>query len=282
MEPQSIQSLLANKKVVIVAATGIGIIGIIAVISGILSAPSAEQVQKDKATADQKRQTNSLTPTRYPTPLPTIDHAYQYFVKELATVTPASPSATPKPGKFYTANGKQNDLIVKVIRKNYWDILDEVMIINTKTTERRIIGKAFEASPGDSFFFSKDFSKVTFIGGAPRDEDYEKISVYSLSQEKIIKQISLEDMKDAMPALRITTSGILSQLLPSPDGKRAAFSYGETFNYITIHPATSIILIDLSTYKMKLLPEKGLFKAWKDDTTLEYYQTPTTTQEIKL
>jgi|GEM_PF-3171822 len=281
MEPQPIQSLFANKKIVLAVGGGIAVIGLIAIIAGILASPS-EQIQKDKKAAEQKKQQASLTPTNYPTPLPTVDQSYQYFVKELATVTPASPSATPKPGKFYTANGKQNDLIVKIIRKNDWDILDEVMIINTKTTERRIIGKAFEASPGDSFFFSKDFSKVTFIGGSPLEADYEKISVYSIPQEKIIKQISLADMKKALPSLRLTTNAILSQLLPSPDGKRAAFSYGETFNYITINPATSIITIDLTNYKMKLLPEKGLFKAWKDDATLEYYQTPTTTKEVKL
>lgn len=282
MDLQSIQSLFSNKKVVIIALASIGVIGLIAIIAGILSSPSAEKDQANKKIAGQKNPLNSLTPTDYPTPLPTIDQTYQYFAKELATPTPASPSATPKPGKFYTQNGKQNDLILKVLRKNDWDILDEVMVINTKTTERRVIGRSFEASPGDSMFFSKDFTKVIFIGGAPLEADYEKISFYSLPQSKMIKQVSLTDMKKANPSLRITESGILSQLFPSPDGKRAAFSYGETFNFFVINPATNILTIDLTTYKVKLLPEKGLMKGWKDDSTLEYYQTPTTTQEIKL
>jgi hypothetical protein len=234
---------------------------------------------QDTTTSPNPKKQKSLQDTP---PVPTKNQTYDYFVNAIPTDPPMTHTPTPLPGAFYTPNGKQNDLVIKLIRKNDWDIFVQVQLVNTKTKEIRVMGRALEASPGDSSFFSKDFSKVTFVGGTPYEEDYEKISIYSIPQKKIIKQISLADMKKALPSLQIKPNAILSRLLPSPDTEDAAFSYGEILNDSSIDPNTNIITLDLTTNHMTLLPVKGLMKSWKDKDTLEYETTSNPSQEIKL
>lgn len=213
-------------------------------ISPVLS-PQAQYTYVPEPTFDF----NSLRPTKIPTPTP-----------------------TPLPGTFYIANGKQNALIIKLYKRKDWDLYYEVQLINTRTRETRLLGYTYEAAPGDSAFFSRDFSRVIFVGGSKTD--YQKIIVYSIPLQKPVKIITLDQMKAALPSLQIQKTATLSQMLPSPDGKKVALSYGNTYNVEHIDPNTSMFVIDLTTNRMQMLPAKGLVHNWKDNTTIEYELPP--------
>ena len=77
-------------------------------------------------------------------------------------------------------------------------------------------------------------------------------------------------MKNTLPNLPLQPTAILSNMIVSPDGKRVAVSYGNTFSEKIIDSNTVIMIINLSTKKMQLLSVKGLTKDWKDNNTLEY------------
>lgn len=197
-----------------------------------------------------------------PTPEPTLD------LDSLLPTTPVTPTPTPLRGPFYTANGRQNDLTLKLYQVKDWDLTYEVQLINARTREVRIMGYQSVVAPGDSMFFRNKFSEVVFLGGSKTD--YQKISLYSIPKNFVTKNISLVDMKRALPSLQIQATAILSRMMLSPDEKRVAVSYGNTFNVSLIEPNTRIIVIDLTTNKMRLLDERGLVRGWKDNSTLEY------------
>ncbi len=279
-----------RKKTLIIVGVGLfGAIIFIALLIGIFS-----PVAKPKITATTKGspasaatpgavgfQTSPL-PTQY-APIQEPSPTQELIFKEaLKGDSESTPTPTPARGNFYIANGKQNDLKFELRYNGVDETFFEVQLINTKTKEVRIIGNAFWASPGDSTFFSKDFSQVIFLGGSK--EDYLKISFYSIPLERVVKEITLADMKAALPALQLEETAILSMMVPSPDGKRVAISYGNTFDTneeLVISPTTQIMIIDLATKKMKLLPEKGLVYEWKDNSTLRYeISTPDPTSTV--
>jgi len=161
---------------------------------------------------------------------------------------------------------------------HYWlynepDALEvTVRLVDNATNNATDIGNALYASPGDSAFFSHDFSTLVFIGSSVGDTNLEKISFYSIPQGKIVHQISIDDMRKALPLLNEDTYsyGVLSRMVPSPDGKKIAFSYGITANTSQISPETVIIVIDLTNSKISLLKPRGLMRSWKDNSTITY------------
>lgn len=208
-----------------------------------------------------------------------------FIKKEDLIIDQPTSVPTPLPGPFYIANGQQNDLIIRLVAVRRGDTFAETRLINQKTTEQRLLGYIYDLSPGDSAFFSSDFSQVIFVGGPKAD--YQKINFYSIPQNKIIKSISLEQMRQTLTGIEFNEISVLSNMMPSPDKTKVAISYGLTFNTTPIHPKTQIIIINLNTNKMQLLPVRGLVKQWKDDTTLEYETqadktSPRVTQEVKV
>lgn len=292
-----------RKKVVFIATAGVCLLGLIALFAGLFfSSPETEKSLTTNLNEPSSTQQNPSTitpsttnePTKtnnaflddsgspYPTPYPTENQTLNYFISAIPTTKPPTPTATPLPGKFYLPNGQKNDLTIRLIRVPDWSIFVQVQLINTKTKEIRVIGRGFNGSPGDSVFFTKDFSSVIFVGGKPTEDNTEKISFYSIPQNKITKQISLADIKKAIPSLKIEESAILSSMVPSPNQQKIALSYGKSFYGTPIDPTTNIIVIDLTTNKMSVLSAKGLVSSWKDDSTIIYQPATGATQEITL
>lgn len=292
-----------RKKIILIATASIGFLGIIALFAGLFfSAPEEKQkIQTSPNNPSSPEQNPSIVVTNttpgnspliannpdetisaFPTPYPTEHHTLNYFISAIPTTKPPTPTATPLPGKFYIPNGKQNDLTIRLMRVPDWSIFVQVQLINSKTKEVRVIGRGNNSSPGDSVYFTKDFSSVVFLGGKPTEETVEKISFYSIPQNKITKQISLTDMKKAMPSLKLEDLAILSSMVPSPNQQKIALSYGKSFYGSPIDPATNIIVIDLKTNRMSLLSAKGLVSSWKDDSTLIYQPPSGPTQEIAI
>src|SRR5205814_1954237 len=91
-----------------------------------------------------------------PTPLGKATPAYEYVpeptvdINSLLPTKKVTPTPTPLPGPFYIANGQQNDLRIRIYKHEDWDLLDEVQIINARTTETRIIGFTYDSAYGDS------------------------------------------------------------------------------------------------------------------------------------
>lgn len=219
------------------------------------------------------------TPQEIPiSPEPTFN------LDSLLPSSPLTPTPTPLAGPFYVASTAKNDLTYRLYAPKEGDIVYEVQLINSKTRAVKIIGYAYRWSPGDSFSFSPDYSQAIFLGGTKTD--HQKISIYSLAKNSVAKTITLQDMITALPSLQVETTAVLSRMVLSPDGKKAAISYGKTFYDNRIDPATSIIVIDLQSNNMRLLTIKGLAKSWKDNSTLEYETstdpTTVTTQEAKI
>lgn len=254
-----------KKLFLLIGVVGIGLLLTLTVlIGGFFSSASS----KGEPQEGEPEITNSPEEIAVMTQSPVKQSEIQFITKEDLVGPKLTPTPTPLPGEFYIPNGQLNDLYVGVIQVNQGDTLDEVQLINLKTNEKRLLGFTYNNVPGDNNFFNNDYSQVIFIGG-PRN-DYNKISVYSIPQNKILKYITLDQIKQALPALRTDTTSLLSRLMPSPDKSKAAVSYGNTFNIRRITKDTSIIVINLLTGRMQLLPVKGLVKDWKDDTTLEY------------
>jgi len=207
--------------------------------------------------------TNQQTVQQYaPTPEPTLN-----FDALLPTKI-VTPTPTPLPGPFYIANGKQNDLSIRLYTPDITYETYEVQLINNRTHEVRLMGYTYLDSPGDSAFFSNNYSEVIFLGG--KKTNTQVISFYSIPNRNVVKSITLDDMKNTIPNLPLQPTAILSNMIVSPDGKRVAVSYGNTFSEKIIDSNTVIMIINLSTKKMQLLSVKGLTKDWKDNNTLEY------------
>ncbi len=299
-----------NKKKIIFISLGVMAVAVIAALVAGFLAPGAQKngiltpqnsvVVNEQGTPIPTNEVDAqvtggagivtTNPYRTPTPRGEVTPQYDYIpeptidIDSLLPTKKVTPTPTPLPGPFFIANGKQNDLRIRLFKREDWDLLNEVQIINARTTEVRIIGYTYDSAYGDSAFFSKDFSQVIYAGGSKTD--YQNVIVYSIPQKKAVKDITLADMKRALPALQIQKTATISQMMPSPDGRKVALSYGNTFNVGPIDPATFMIAIDLVTERMELLPARGLVKGWKDATTVEYEinTTPETrvTQEVKV
>lgn len=305
MNLSAFQSLSPEKqRLVFIVGGVVSFLGLIALFAGFFFNPTqqSQQVQTNQRTETKKdaidkqsspssepsssplasSSTSSSSPSEYPTPYPTIDYTLQYFISAIPTTPPPTPTPTHLPGNFYTPNGKQNDLEITVAQNHNWDITVQIQLINTKTKEKRVIGKGSNTTPGKSAFFSPNFSSVIFAGGKPDGNETEAISFYSIPLNKITKQITLANIKKALPSITIDPLSVIGRLMPSPNGQKIAFSYGRTYTDLQIDPNTAIIVIELNTNRMHLLPVKGLMKTWKDDTTIEYEPSPGATQEFKL
>lgn len=297
-------TITENKKTILLAGIGLFCLVLIgSLLAGIFASsqqqsPQAQSTQEEQAQSSGEISTTpSLEPSNEALPNqniaanPSEQPKYQYIPEptfDIDSVRPTkivTPTPTPLPGPFYIANGKQNDLIIKLYKREDWDLYYEVQIINTRTRETRLLGYQYEAAPGDSAFFSKDFSQVIFVGGSKTD--YQKVTAYSIPLQKAVKSISLDQMRAALPGLQFQKTATLSRMVLSPDGKKVALSYGNTYNITHIDPNTSMIVINLTTNRMQLLQAKGLVKNWKDETTIEYELPPgnpagNPVQEIKV
>lgn len=295
----------SNKKTILIAGASIfGIAIIAALIAGIFAPATAPQPSNSQSntgtnasdigmspmpTDGSTINPTTVTPKSATKPSPSPQYGYEpeptLDFDALLPTKPITPTPTPLPGPFFTANGKQNDLTLWHYKRNDWDSLLEMQLINKKTREVRLLGYSYEAAPGDSRFFSPDFSQVIFLGGSKTD--YQKITIYSIPLKKVIKEIRLAEIKQRLPALQLQTTATLSRMVLSPDSRKIALSYGNTFNETVIDAATNIIAIDLATRKMQLLPVRGLVRGWKDNTTLEYElnsanPNANTVQEVKV
>lgn len=289
------QTLAENKKTIIFAGVGIFCLALIVSLLAGIFASSNQQGQQAQVTSEGQPVPTDGETTPAPSAssqgtqafpnqdqsiatAPSQEPQYRYIPEptfDIDSVRPTkivTPTPTPRPGPFYIANGKQNDLIIKLFKREDWDLHYEVQLINTRTTETRLLGYQYEAAPGDSAFFSRDFSQVIFVGGSKTD--YQKITVYSIPLQKPVKVISVDQMRAALPGFQFQKTATLSRMMPSPDGKKVAVSYGNTFNVTSIDPNTSMIALDLTTNRMQLLPAKGLVRNWKDNTTIEYEVPP--------
>jgi hypothetical protein len=298
-------ALLQNKKFLIIGGTVIilliGSLGAGIIASSLPSASTAKDNANNATTPGVSGQpaTGKLATTRnsVQTAEPTLGNPDQFVYIPTVTPTPTRapgdyllptevPTTTPFPGVFYIANGKQNDLQIMYVHQQTGDSFDEIHLRNNKTTEERLLGYIYHYTPGDPAFFSKDFSQVYFLG-SDNKENYNQVSVYSIAQKRIIKAIPLVNMKKVLPQLQTDQLAALSMLLPSPDKSKMAMSYGITYSTNRIDPNTSIIVINIATGQMQLLPVKGLVHAWKDNTTLQYDNNTAdpnvnTTQEIQI
>lgn len=260
---QNLSSLSPQRKkwLIILSAWLIGSILLLVILSS-FSLPQSSEVAKDGPTPTFSEEQKSLL-----TPFPTDD-----IYANNPTVPPPTntPTPIPLPGTFYTANGRQNDLIINFYIEEEGDSIEQIRIRNNKTTEEKIMGYVYYYAPGDSAFFSTDYSQVIFAGGTKTN--FNAISFYSIPQNKIFKVITLDQMKKTLK-LKTEDTAVISSLVPAPSKMKAAFSYGKTFRSdvaANIDPNTSIIVLRLTDYKMQLLPVKGRVKAWKDENTIEY------------
>jgi hypothetical protein len=267
----SFSSLYQDRKKTVIAACILVILAIGGIFAGIflptnsktnssLSNAEPTKVPSDGRSPEVIAYYTDTPPTPTPTPVLSNEEKLALF---------GSPTPTPLPGVFYIPNGKQNDLEIRYFLRHEGDSFDEVKIMNKKTTEERIIGYMYHYTPGDNAVFSKDFSQVLYVGGQSK-EDYNKISFYSIASKRVVKEITLTDMKKKLPSLTIDPLSNLSVLAISPDKNKLAVSYGNTFRINQIDPASNIIVINIKTNTMALLPVYGLVKAWKDDNTLQY------------
>lgn len=284
-----INSIIQDKKKLILVVCLLGFLLIGGIIAGVFLGSPSRSGGGTSQTAETGTSKNSfglgsktvpgptLEPTKTPeeiaylTAIPAAPTDIPFITKkDLDEFEPhGSPTPTPLPGVFYIPNGQQNDLEIRYYYENAGDSFDQVRVVNTKTTEERTIGLTFHHTPGDPAFFSRDFSQVYFIGGSR--SEYNQIAVYNIAKNKIEKIITLDDIKKAIPQLKLDETAVLSMLIPSLDKTKFAVAYGNTFNLNRITPDTRIIVINLLTSKMIMLPvTAGLPYGWKDNNTVQY------------
>ncbi len=204
-----------------------------------------------------------------------------YYLKtqrNKSTFVNTPPVHTTKQVQLSDANIKQKDWALKYIQKSQNDLVQDVHLINSKTNENRIIGQAYVVAPGEHAVLTKDASTVIFLEARSEGSslDIEKVSIYSVPQNSIVKSIILRDIKTALPSLSIPRNASLNSLLLSPDEGKIAMSYGYTYE---LDSGSDIIVIDLANYKISSVNAKGVVKAWKDNNTLLYQVVEYTTKK---
>lgn len=256
-----------KKVLIILVSVGGGLVLIFLLMITIFLSPS-QRSTSDNTDANETVSTPeeitamTLAPAK-PTNIPFISK------EDIEAVIPQfTPTPTPLPGVFYTPNGQQNDLEIVYAFYDQGDTFYEIRLRNKKTLEVRPIGNMYRFSPGNSAFFSPDFSQVIYLGGTKID--YQKITFYSIPLNRNLKYITLDQMKAALPDLQIDESAVFSRLVASPYKSKVALSFGNTFYKDKIDPDTQIIVIRLADNKMQMLSVKGLVKEWTNESTLQY------------
>ncbi len=180
---------------------------------------------------------------------------------------------------------RQGDLTLKIMQKDYGHDEADIHLINTKTNTDKLIGQTFVILPGNRAVFSKDSTEVIFSmltkdkdAYAPKLEG-EGIVIYSIPNSNVIKGITLGDIKNALPSLSISRNAALNSLSLSPDGDKIAMSYGYTYE---MDSGSDIIVISLPTGKINTVNAKGLVKGWKDNSTIQYQVTESSTNGINI
>jgi hypothetical protein len=267
-------SLYQNRKKTVIIVSILCVLTIGSLLAGIFF-PTTPPKDTSKSTSANAEPTKPPYDGREPetvvyyTQTPPTPTPSPVLTKEERIVLYGTPTPTPLPGIFYTPNGKQNDLQIRYLHNNDGDSFDEVRILNSKTTEERIIGFMYHYTPGDNAIFSKDFSQIIYIGGQSK-EDYNKITFYSIGLKRNVKEITFAQMQKKLPALKNDPLSAMGMLKISPDENKIAFSYGNTYNVNQIAPDTQIVVINLTNNNMALLSVNGLVHGWKDDATLQY------------
>lgn len=191
--------------------------------------------------------------------------------------TSPTPTTIPQVTSSPITNGtkQQGNWTIKYIQKSQTDFIQDVHLINNATNEDRIIGQTYVIAPGEHAVFTKDLLMVILLGARNEGDKLtsESVTFYSIPQSKVIKTISLGDIKTALPSLSIPRNAALNSLVPSPLGNKIAMSYGYTYE---LDSGSDIIIIDVSTYKISTVDAKGVVKLWKDNNTLQYQVTQST------
>lgn len=163
---------------------------------------------------------------------------------------------------------------IKYIPKIQGDVLSfkDIHLVNNATSEDRLVGQSYAMTPNKQAVFSKDLSNVIFLGVG-------NIVFYSIPQNKVIKIVTLGDIKNALPSLSIPRNAVLNSLVLSPEGDKIAMSYGYTYE---LDSTSDIIIVDISTYKIFTVDAKGIVKSWIDNNTLQYVITRSTNGKIDI
>lgn len=195
----------------------------------------------------------------------------------LVNKTSSTPTTVPQATSSPITNGtkEQGNWTIKYVQKSQTDFIQDVHLINTAINEDRIIGKTYVIAPGEHAVFTKDLSMVIFLGVKNEGDKLtsESVTFYSVSQSKVVKVITLADIKAALPSLSIPRNAALNSLVLSPSGNKIAMSYGYTYE---LDSGSDIIIIDVPTYKISTVDAKGVVKSWKDNNTLQYQVTQST------
>lgn len=172
---------------------------------------------------------------------------------------------------------------IKYVPKIQGDVLSfqDIHLVNNTTGEDRLIGQNYTVVPGEQAVFSKDLSNVIFLGvkGEGDKLTSEVIVFYSIPQNKVVKIITLGDIKNALSSLSIPRNAVLNSLVLSPEGDKIAMSYGYTYE---LDSTSDIIIVDISTYKISTVGAKGVVRLWKDNKTLQYQITQSTNEKIDI
>src|SRR3990167_1571917 len=189
------------------------------------------------------------------------------------SVKPSISENTPK--KLQEIEGWTVGLLQKSPNDDFQDL------IITKGSKIRLLGKVEVYGGSESYDVDRRQKRIIFIGKSQEDvgqNTAQDILVYSVELDRILKRIKWPDISSA---LKITghINANLNRISVSPNGNFAAASFG----YILEADYESrIVVFDLGSRLVKVIPQKGLVKGWKDDKTILYEVETSEKQEGSL
>lgn len=162
---------------------------------------------------------------------------------------------------------------LKTVDKSNLDNFLDLYLVEANGGEETYLGKILSYVPEREAVLTNDQQKVIFIqttAGKPEDSYIpldDKVVVYSIPEKKNIKQITLREIKTAIPNLQIPRNAILNYLAISPSNTKVAMSYGYALEKDW---GSDIIIFDIPTGRIQALEEKGIVKSWKSETSIQY------------
>lgn len=206
-------------------------------------------------------------------------NAGQQLKSQQATTEPPVKN-TPTQQPITTEPIKTGNWQFKTIDKSNLDNFLDLYLVEANSGEETYLGKILPYVAEREAILTNDQQKVIFIqttAGKPEDLYIpldDKVVVYSIPEKKNIKQITLREIKIAIPNLQIPRNAILNYLAISPSNTKVAMSYGYALEKDW---GSDIIIFDIPTGGIKALEEKGIVKSWKSETNLQYENIGTST-----